>query len=129
MEDCSNGQSASHAEGVRQLLGPGESCLTSLERLIGITKIPQCSGGKGEAGHPGVIPVEEDMGTVLLGIIEGNRLLRVFSCLDKLAKLVRGLREQRVSPDEKAWVVQVLSQGEDLLSYFMRRLELPPREV
>jgi hypothetical protein len=67
--------------GVRQLPSQGERLLTPLEGLIRIAMQPQGMGRIGEANYPGVLPVEEGVRAMSLGVVEDNPLLDV--CLGK----------------------------------------------
>ena len=40
----------------------------------------------GEAGHPGVLPIEKSLGAVLLGIVEGKLSCEVLSGEGKLSE-------------------------------------------
>src|SRR5207244_7632718 len=69
---CSEAQGISRAEGVRHLLGSGDSFLTLLEGLIWIAKHPQDRSRTGEARHTEVLAMEKSVGAVLRKVIEGN---------------------------------------------------------
>src|SRR5262245_44566489 len=122
MDSGSSKQSPRHAERVRQLLGPAERLLAALERLVGIAQIPQGSTDPGEATHLGVRAIAKDLGRRRLSVIKGYPLLRMCSRLDKLARHQRRLRQHHMSPHEKTGIVQVLSQGQELLANLPRRL-------
>src|SRR5262245_27446240 len=106
MDNGSSKQSSRQAKGMRQLLGPGERFLAALERLVGIAQIPQGSTGPGEADRLGIRAIAKDLGVRWLSVIQGYRLLRICSLLDKLAKQEKGLRQHRVRPHEKIGIVQ-----------------------
>ena len=72
-------QGKRQAEGVRQILGQRDRLLASLEGLVRVAKIPQGQGRIVEGRRPRVLPVEEDMRAVLLGIVEGHHVLQVRS--------------------------------------------------
>ena len=55
------------------------------------------------------------MGTVLLGIVEGDALRQMGLGRGKLAQIVQGVPEGRVGFQEKRRVADLLGQGEELL--------------
>jgi hypothetical protein len=77
MEPSSTGESMSQAVEVRQLPGEGECPLAPLQGLLWVAQIPEDPGGVGVGIHPKVIPLPEGLGAVMLGVVEGNRLLLV----------------------------------------------------
>ena len=68
-------QGEPQAEGVRQLPGQRHGLVAPLQGLFRIAQPPQRHGDIGAACHPGVLAIAEGMGTVLLGVVEGNPLL------------------------------------------------------
>lgn len=77
------GQGKSLAQGVRQILGPGERLMYSLARLVWIAKVPQGVRRMGEANHPMV----KRQGVVLLGGGKGNRLFQVSAGRSKFPQI------------------------------------------
>jgi hypothetical protein len=72
-------KSRRQADGVRQLLGQGESLVAPGEGLVWIAEQPQRPGHVGEAPDPEVQAITEGQCAVLLGSIEGQPLLQVHS--------------------------------------------------
>src|SRR5207247_10828710 len=83
-------QCDNQAEGVSLLLGQSEHLLNSLRGLVRIAKQPQGSSCVASTTYPGVKPIEKSMGAVLLGIIESDPLLKVFSRWSHLSEPVQG---------------------------------------
>jgi hypothetical protein len=77
MHPRSKKQGKSQAIGMRELLGECKSFVDSLKGLVWIAQMPEGEGPIHPAQHSGVLPVEEDVRAVLLGIIEGNALFKV----------------------------------------------------
>ena len=76
MEAGSKGEGKGEAKGGRGLWGRvGE--VVAAPRVLGITEPPQEQGSIREAAHPGVIAIQEGVGVVLLGMVEGDALLQV----------------------------------------------------
>jgi hypothetical protein len=74
--DCdSNAQGQSQAKRVRQLVGQGENLANPPKGLVWVAKKPEGLSHPREATHASIIPVEEGMGAMLLGIVESNPLL------------------------------------------------------
>ena len=49
------------------------------ERLVRVAQIPQGQGGIGEGRWPRILGLEERVGAMVLGIVEGHRVLQVRS--------------------------------------------------
>ena len=111
MEPGSKVQGKSQAKGVRQLLGQGERLVAPLQGLVRIAKKPQGQGCIGEASHPRVMPVQEGMGAVLLGVVEGNPLLQVLSGWSKLSQIEQGHPQRIVGLQEESRVLCALGQS------------------
>ena len=77
MAHGNSGQGMHQREGVCQILGPGERRMILLAGLLRIAQYPQAMGRIEEAIHAGVDPVEEEMAAMLLGVVQGEPLLRV----------------------------------------------------
>ena len=73
MEPERKSQGETEAERVRQLLGQGERLVAACFR---IAEHPQRQGGMDETGDANIMPVERPQGAMLLGVIEGDPLLR-----------------------------------------------------
>ena len=114
---------------MRQLLGQGERLVAPLQGLVRIAKKPQGQGRIGEASHPGVMPVEEGMGAVLLGVVEGNALLQVRAGRGKLSQTEQGRPQRIVGLQEESRVLHALGQAQELLPQLARRLELRPHQI
>src|SRR5215510_7491950 len=106
MDNGSIKQSTRHADGMRQLLDPGERFLATPERLVAIAQIPQGSTKPAKANRLGVRAIAKDLGPGLLSVIKGYPLLGVCPRLAKLARHDRGLPQHRVRPHEKIGIVQ-----------------------
>ena len=122
MEPGRKEQGIRQAEGVRQLLGQRQRLVAPLQGLVRIAQPPQGHGGIGSAHHPGVLPVAEGMGPVLLGVVEGNPLLKMGLGSGELAQIVQGVPEGIVGLQEERRVADMLGQGEELLPQLPRRL-------
>jgi hypothetical protein len=75
MNSKSRNQRLREAKGMRQFLGQGESLVAPPQGLVWIAKRPQGPGYMGEARYCRVLAAAENMGAVLLGIVEGKGLL------------------------------------------------------
>ena len=80
MEHGSMTQDKTQAEGVRHVLREDHRLLAPRQPLVRRTQVPQRIGGKDVANHAYVLPVEERLSTVLLGIIQGDTLREVSAC-------------------------------------------------
>src|SRR5712692_714067 len=108
VEFSSKVQGSSQAEGVRYLLGQPDSLVASLQGLIWIAKMPQGKGGKVQAHHPGVYPIEEGQGTVLLKVVEGNALLQVRSGRDQFSQHEQRFPKCPMGRQQESWVLHAL---------------------
>ena len=112
------------AKRVGELLCQGHGFLDACPRLVRIAQVPQRRGGIAAAQHPGILPMEEHRGTVLLGLIEGDALGKM-----RVRRGDRSLLEYRrphvsMRRHQHRWVVDVVRQGQELLAQGVRRLEL-----
>jgi hypothetical protein len=64
-------------EGVCQILSPGERRMILLAGLLRITQYPLAMGRIEEAVDAGVDPIKEGITAMLLGVVQGESLLRV----------------------------------------------------
>jgi hypothetical protein len=124
MEPGRKEQGVSQAEGMRHLPGQRQRRVTPLQGLVRIAQPPQGHGGVGMALHPGVRPVADGMGMVLLVVVEGGPLRKMGLGSGKHAQIVHGVPEGRVGPQEERRVADLLGQGEEVLSQLPRRLQL-----
>ena len=70
MEYGSFTQGETQAKRLCDLLRQGHCFLAPCQRLVRISKIPQCPGDTAETRHTNIFAIEERRGTVLLGIVE-----------------------------------------------------------
>ena len=89
-------QSKHQTKGVGELVCQGEALLAPLQRLVRIAQHPQGKGCIDPASHTRVLPIEEGMGAVLLGMVQGNALLQVGTGRNKLAKIEQGISQRTV---------------------------------
>jgi hypothetical protein len=124
MDLGSKNQGPNQAKGVRQLLGQGESRVALREGLIWIAQKPQAPGScVGPAYHLGVKPaIEKGQGAVLVGIIEGNHLLEVFSRTSSFSQISQGGLQRIVCFHQERRILYVLGETEALLTQLLRRL-------
>jgi hypothetical protein len=66
--------------------------------------------------------IENSMGAVLLGVVEGNSMFKVLLGRGKLSKNERGNPQRMVGLQEKSRVLHELGHGEEPLSQLVRRL-------
>src|SRR5438132_9462125 len=99
--------------------------MASLHGLVRVAQQPQGLGGIGEAGHAGILAIDEDMGTVLLAIVESNPLLQMRLSRGELSQIVQGIPKRIVRLQEERGVVGPLGQAEELLAQLPCRLYLP----
>jgi hypothetical protein len=57
-----------------------------LQGLLRIAKPPQIPGGKAQAIHPGINPVEKGMRTVFVDVVERNPLLQMPLALPQFSR-------------------------------------------
>src|SRR5262245_63688922 len=96
------------AKGLRQLPGQGQRLTAPLQRLVRIAQRPQGTGRKGSATNAGVFPIEEGVGAVLLGVVEGYSLLQMGSGGSKLSQIEQAAPHSPSGPQEEGRVVLVL---------------------
>jgi hypothetical protein len=77
MEHSPNTQGITQTKGVRTLLRQGHRLLAPRQPLVRIAQVPQRPGSNAMANHTRVLPVEERMGAVLLGVVERDPLRHV----------------------------------------------------
>jgi hypothetical protein len=82
-----------------------------------------------EENHLRVLSIKKDMGTVLSGIVGGHPLFEVFSGCGQLSKHGRGDPQRLVGLQEERWVMLALGTPEELLSEFVRGLQLRPNRI
>src|SRR5712692_5413300 len=91
--------------------------------------MPQSHGRIVSARHPRVLAVQQGMGLVLLGVVEGNGLLKVCSGRGKLAPPDQRISERKMSLQEQRGVLYALGQAEELLCQRARCLVLPSHMI
>jgi hypothetical protein len=91
-----------------QFLGQAKRLVASLESLVWIAKRPQGLRRPVAAHHPRVPTIQNGMGTVLVGIIQGNPPLCVRQARDKLAEGGQDCRQSSVSLQQQPWILYVL---------------------
>jgi hypothetical protein len=64
-----------------------------LQGLVRIAQPPQGHGGIRSGSHPGALSVAEGMGTVPLGVVEGDPLRQMGLGSGELAQIVQGQPE------------------------------------
>jgi hypothetical protein len=127
MERRGKEQDSSQGMGVRHLTGQGERRLTPLQGLLRIAQPPQHPGRKREAKDSGV--VQDGMGAVLLGIIEGTALCQVLLRQNKLSEVLKRLSERPMRLHEECRVAGALGQAEEPLPQLACRLVLSPDAI
>src|SRR5215471_20782774 len=80
MEQGSSRQGVAQAMRVGNVLRQGQRLLVLCQPLVRRAQVPQCPGSMAAADHASVLPREECMGAVLLGIVEGYALYKVRVC-------------------------------------------------
>jgi len=109
--------------GMRQRPGQGKRLLTPLEGLVWVAKQPQGKGCKAPAAYPGIMPaIEKGMRAVLLEVVEGHTLLCVLASRGYFSEVERGGPQRVVGLQEESGILYTLSQTEELLPQFPRRL-------
>src|SRR5262245_44243210 len=104
---------------MRQFSGQAKGIMVPLEGLVWIAKHPQGQAQPGQTEYPGVMPIEEGMGAVLLGIVERQGLLQAFSGLDKLSKQEQSLPLRAVGLEQEGRVLYTLRQTQKPLLQFV----------
>src|SRR5262245_54360845 len=105
---------------VRQFVGQGECRTISCQRLVRIAQYPQYPSSEGKAGSLGVLSIEENQGTVLLGVQGYYPPLHVGLGGDQLSKPNQSSAQEPVRPQEECGVLGTLGQGEELLRQIPR---------
>src|SRR5207247_6196824 len=115
--------------GVRYLSGEGDSGTTPLQRLLRIAKMPQSMGDKTEATHDRVMSVQKGRSAVFLALVQGYAPLQVGTGSGQLSQAEKRESQRPVGLDEPGRVLPALGQVEQLLSQFVCRLVLGPRDM
>src|SRR5262245_9442155 len=124
MEYGSTAQDPTQAKGVCNLLCEGHCLLAPRQSLIRIAKEPQRPGGKALAHHPSVVPIEERSSVVLLGGVERHTLGVVHERRGYRAQEKQRRPQGTVRRHEHRSVLDLLRQGQELLSQCVCRLVL-----
>src|SRR5262245_35636650 len=114
VEYASKAQDKGQTRRMSQLPGVREGLLASLQRLRRIAEEPQHHSQVHLAGSPGVLPVQQGVGLVLLGVIERQALLQMFPGSHELAKIQQGDSPDAVRPDEQPRILYTLGQTQQL---------------
>jgi len=69
------------------------------------------------------------MGTVLLGVVEGDALLQVRADSVPFSQKGQGIAQRDMGTREVCWILDTLSQTEQLFPQLPRRLILPPMDI
>src|SRR5215471_2985367 len=117
------------AKAVRQLLRQAQPLLQALAGLLWIPQRPQDEGRIAAADYPGVQPVEDRMGAVLLRVVEGAGLLQMRVGSRERSLQERGEPQGRVGLEEEGGGLVPLRQRQEVLRQFLRRLVLRPDQV
>jgi hypothetical protein len=130
MEPGRKAQGKRQAKGVRHFLGQRQRLVAPVQGgLVWITQPPQGQGGVGATDHAGVLSVADGMGTVPLGIVEGNPLRKMGLGRGKLTQIVQGVPKGIVGFQEERGVAGLLGQAEEVLPQLPRRPQLHPMQV
>ena len=78
---------------------------------------------------PSAVPIAEHLGTVLLGVIARDPLLRVHAGTGKRAKIHQVFREHHMGPHNEPGIPEALRQAEELFPQLVPCLEIPPHEI
>ena len=110
MEHGREEQGESETLGVRKLPGEGQRRVPPLQGLIRSAKAPQSLAHMAQTGHSSIVPVAEDMGAMLLRIVERNRLFEVGAGWGELSQIEQGLSQRPVYLQEEGRVLYAVSQ-------------------
>ena len=103
--------------------------MAPLQGLVRIAQQPQRTADIGPGNDPGPLTIEPGLGTVLLGIVEGNRLLQGPEGRHQLAVMQGGRPWHEVGLQEKCRGLDALGQGEALFLELSRHVEFRPQGV
>ena len=115
--------------GARPLTGQRQRLLAPLQGLSGIAKSPKDLGETGEAKHPVMGRGEEAVDAVLLGLVEGEALLQVYTGSVPCSEEEQDVPKYDMGMAEGCRVVETLGLVEHLLPLFPRGLELISIEI
>ena len=85
--------------GLAKLLPEADRLAAALHGLVRVTEQPEGHGAEGQTRHARVLPVEEGVTLVSLGIVQGNCLLHVFARGRRVADAERRDRERLAGLD------------------------------
>src|SRR6266571_7403773 len=97
-----------------QLSRQGDSGFGSPHRLSGITEEPQSPRAEAETGHPQVIAVAKDVGVMLSGVVERERMVHVHARRAEVAYPELRIAHDLMGDEEIGAVRPALGQGEQL---------------
>jgi hypothetical protein len=104
------------AKRVGELLCQGHGFLDACPRLVRIAQVPQRRGGIAAAQHPGILPMEEHRGAVLLGIVESYALGKMRVRRGDRAQLEARRPHVTMRRHKHRRVLDVVRQGQELLT-------------
>ena len=112
-----------------QGLGHGQQFVPALSGLVEITQETQASGGKAQGHDRRGRTVDQRIGVVLFGVIEGDGGLHLVPGLGQRSEVERGRSQGRIGFENQALVLHTLGQTEALQSEFAGCLQVRPHGV
>jgi hypothetical protein len=88
--------------------------------LVRVAEQPVGHGPESPARHAGVLPVDESVALVALGIVQGNPLLHVLARGGRVAKAERRDRQRLADLEELGRVLGILGHTEEPLGQLPR---------
>src|ERR1700752_2002770 len=102
------GVSRGQAQRMNDLLGDSQGLLVRPQRLVRIPKPAKIPGGKKVAKDPWVLAIEESVGLMPHGIVEGDALLQMFSGRNAFSPEHQRLSHGEMRLEEKCRILDAL---------------------
>src|SRR5215510_1012397 len=116
MEYGSKNQDKIQVKGLRNLLRQCQRFVDLPPPLGRIAKQPQRPHGVAVANHTSILPIEERIGAVLLGVVERYALGKVRVCRGWCSQMEQGRSQGTVCRHAHRGVLGLLCQGQELLA-------------